>query len=285
MIRKVVNISAWLIMLACIASCSKTVDNIKLPEVEPKLVVYSYISPADSIIQVNVSMSVPIFNSTNNGSDNIVTDATVTMWNDYGNSIIIPYDPFSKTYFIASSALPILAGRTYHLKVTSGDKTAESSCTVPSSPNTSLQFVSMDSTEDGNSQKTITLKIKFTDTFGQPDYYRVYPMVNVVQLFMGGTDTINKKLYFNFGDELVSDKDHDALTYNYTTTDTYQDETPRYFKIYLFHTDKDYYELHKSIRNYSGDNPFSEPSLIYSNMQGGYGVFASYNPYSIQINI
>jgi hypothetical protein len=283
--RRSGTISVWLIILACIASCSKTVDNIKLPEVPPKLVVYSYISPADTIIQVNVSMSVPIFNSTNNNSDNIVKDATVTMWDDFGSSITIPYDPLTKTYNISSSALPIIAGRTYHLKVVSGDKTAESGCTVPSEPNTSLQFVSMDSTLDENNQKIITLKVKFTDTPGQPDYYRVYPMVYGVQYFMGLTDTITNKIYFDFGNELVSDKDHDGLTYNYTATYYYMTEVPIYFKVFLFHTDKDYYELHKSIYNYQGDNPFSEPTLIYSNMSGGYGVFAAFNPYSIKVYI
>lgn len=48
---------------------------------------------------------------------------------------------------------------------------------------------------------------------------------------------------------------------------------------YLLHTDEHYFLYHRSVRNasYSQDNPFAEPVLVYTNVEGGLGVFAAYN--------
>jgi hypothetical protein len=45
-------------------------------------------------------------------------------------------------------------------------------------------------------------------------------------------------------------------------------------------TDADYYKYHTSLNSYSGtDEPFTEFSPVYSNVEGGFGVFASYVRY------
>lgn len=49
--------------------------------------------------------------------------------------------------------------------------------------------------------------------------------------------------------------------------------------IFLLHTDENYYRYHDAInrQNDVGDNPFAEPVLIPSNINGGLGCFAGYN--------
>jgi hypothetical protein len=50
-----------------------------------------------------------------------------------------------------------------------------------------------------------------------------------------------------------------------------------FLRIYLLSTDKPYYDFHRSAENISlGDGPFTEPTLLYSNVSGGLGIFASY---------
>jgi hypothetical protein len=50
-----------------------------------------------------------------------------------------------------------------------------------------------------------------------------------------------------------------------------------FLKVYLLNTCKPYYQYHKSLENYNdGENPFAEPTPIYSNIEGGLGVFAAY---------
>jgi hypothetical protein len=41
--------------------------------------------------------------------------------------------------------------------------------------------------------------------------------------------------------------------------------------------------FHQSIFNYTGDDPFSEPTQIYTNVTNGLGVFAAANAERIQI--
>jgi hypothetical protein len=52
-----------------------------------------------------------------------------------------------------------------------------------------------------------------------------------------------------------------------------------YLQASLLHTDRHYYQYHLSVRgaSRSQDNPFAEPTLIYSNVTGGLGIFAAYN--------
>lgn len=48
-------------------------------------------------------------------------------------------------------------------------------------------------------------------------------------------------------------------------------------KIYLFNVEKSYYQYHKSLDDYNDSgNPFSEATPVYSNINGGLGVFTSY---------
>jgi hypothetical protein len=45
----------------------------------------------------------------------------------------------------------------------------------------------------------------------------------------------------------------------------------------LLNTEKSYYQYHKSLHNYNDSEiPFSEPTLLYTNIEGGLGIFTSY---------
>ena len=46
---------------------------------------------------------------------------------------------------------------------------------------------------------------------------------------------------------------------------------------------EDYYNYGKSLNNYDPQNPFSEPTLLPSNMEGGLGMFALSSGVVIQI--
>jgi Domain of unknown function (DUF4249) len=48
-------------------------------------------------------------------------------------------------------------------------------------------------------------------------------------------------------------------------------------ELILISCDEGYFNYHKSLENYSGNNPFSEPTLVSSNITGGLGCFGAYN--------
>lgn len=54
-------------------------------------------------------------------------------------------------------------------------------------------------------------------------------------------------------------------------------------KFYLSTTDEHYYKYFTSLKNYAGEDFFSEPSKLYSNIENGYGVFAAKNSFELVI--
>jgi hypothetical protein len=50
-----------------------------------------------------------------------------------------------------------------------------------------------------------------------------------------------------------------------------------FIKIYLLNTEKSYYLYQKSLEDYkSGEDPFTEVTPVYSNIDGGLGIFTSF---------
>lgn len=81
-------------------------------------------------------------------------------------------------------------------------------------------------------------------------------------------------------ENIFSDKGKDGQKLFLKTIDLntlYESADSAFLKIYLFNTDKAYYDFHTSFLNYSGGrDPFTENSPVFSNIEGGLGVFAAY---------
>jgi hypothetical protein len=45
---------------------------------------------------------------------------------------------------------------------------------------------------------------------------------------------------------------------------------------HVIHASEEYYRFHKALSNYNQSNPFVEPTIVYSNVENGLGVFAGY---------
>jgi hypothetical protein len=80
--------------------------------------------------------------------------------------------------------------------------------------------------------------------------------------------------------ELIKDteKDGQEIDYKLEVWDYSGRDGESSLLIYIHSIDKHYYNFHKSIENVTdyGDNPFAESTHLYSNIEGGLGVFASY---------
>ena len=104
-------------------SCEQMVTNVDVPEYTPKLVVFSYISPADTLITVRVSKSKAVFGVNNNYASDIVGDATVII-SDGVTSRSIPfvenYNGYTaESYIISQHDYAIVEGKKYTLEVSS----------------------------------------------------------------------------------------------------------------------------------------------------------------------
>ena len=274
------NLFSILIISSIISfiSCTKDAD-VKLPAVEPKLVISSFISPQDSIVKVEVTMSQPLYNNSNAGQFSAVSNATVQI-NDGTITQTLAYDSTGNYYFVNTSLFPITVGTIYYLTVLTPDgKNINASTTVPTL-NSTLTYTSHQITDPYGSEKYV-IETSWNDTPDTEDYYRI-AFYNK-DYYPGDIDTT----YWALLSENFSDKGKDGGAFNqnseiytYSSTGTVEGE------LYLIHASKEYYLFHSKLLDaaYSG-SPFSEPVQMYSNINGGYGVFAGYNSYKLLVSL
>ena len=262
-------------------SCEKTADNVNIPDIDPKIVTQSFLTENEDSIIVYVSWSTPIYGTSSYGFNDI-EDANVKITNN-GNTIKLNYKANNTSmyekngYYIgAASSLNMKAGETYTLDISEpkgNHITAET--TIPEKPNYTLNLSRIDSTKSDWSQYEYTYQYTYNfigNNSGDVNYYTIKKMGYSNFYGGGGKDSA----VFNFiyqGSRYIKVKKGESISLicnSYYPLDS--------AKVYIFNTDKSYYEYHKSIElNRGGDNPFSEPVIIYSNIKNGLGVFCSYS--------
>jgi hypothetical protein len=294
---------------ACLSACETLVTDIpqsKLPSTSSKLVVNAYISPQNTRTIVVVTESIPLFGESTSG-DKVITKAIVKLSNG-GKEVTLPYDSTGKVYTISQTLFPIKASETYTITVTDGVRTVNSTCTVPAKA-PAIQSYVLDTVNvrnfDGR-DTAITLKVNWLDIPGERNYYRVrgFTEVEYSVLQSGSSEMQEKRVKgrFNFDwddnigrSNFQNDVNLDGTLFTSplgksslpSTLLYYSTAGPVYAKqkvkllsvtIEVLNTDQPYFDYHKSLNLTSNtENPFAEPALVFSNIQGGLGCFAAYN--------
>lgn len=288
-------------------ACSTLVNDVnpdRLPKSDNKLVVHGYLSPQDTLLQVGVYVS-SLVTGRNVGSFGSffgvvsLEGATVTLSNQ-NKSIGLILNPKTGTYNARPSQMPILVGQTYNLKVTLNGQTVESSCTVPAAVN--IKEVREDSIAGRNfssDPKFVppydrTYKVFWQDPAGAANYYRVAGYAFQLVRNQTAPNTFQnfpeiQQISFNRdtrNGDLISDERNDGalqasgvgrLSSYFLAANRNPILATRRVELSLIACEKTYYDYHRAVQNYDGDNPFSEPTLVPSNIKGGLGCFAAYN--------
>ena len=285
----------WLLgRLLWLPACIK-VSGVEVPATAPKLVLSCFLSPQDTVLKVNVSTSVPIYNNSigdNQGS--WVDDATVTLSDGTSSVRLTLVKANTGEYITRATNLPILSGKTYYLNVTApGGFQAEAFCTIPAQAHDAVSSIRLDSTLiDGGIGKEYSLSVEWQDAPGEGDYYRlVAERPSTIQWSFDPTDsdkpdTLYYPISFEQGEAYTRDLGQEGrrfLVKNGKFTSLFDpsgtgktDGLERKINIVLLTTDRGYYEYHRALDNYVGDNPFSEPVLLFSNVKGGLGIMSGY---------
>lgn len=269
---------AWLLITACgfaLQACKKDAT-VKLPDVPSKLVIHSYISPQDPVIKVQVNLSAPLYNKQPINQFEPLQHANVTISSNLG-SFVLPYDADMGAYVIDSTRMKIRAGLSYSLSVFTPDgKSATASTSIPDANRSltcALESVS------GTKHRYYTIRNTWHDPPTTTNFYRILLQRTSYSLFRG--DTINRSYVSS---QLIKDTDsqNEFITQknHFTIIDNLKDSV----YVHLLHVSKEYFSfVEKLPEEYSSDNPFAEPLQIYSNIQGGFGIFAGYNDYWVKV--
>ncbi len=255
-------------------SCIEEVKNVNLPKNEPKLVVFSLITPGDSV-KVRVHKSVPVFEESYDQYSQTfppVTNAQVTLTDDSGNQINAIYQSNLYLYAISPDRLVIQPGKIYSIKVSlPGYNTVTATTLVPDYfPEISKIIIdSLKSADFYYNGYDLLVKSSIKDNLGTKNYYRT--QVLCYGMYYSGSIYL---MDLKNGKEVFSDVSYDGKEITTTTTSSGTDYDS--VGVYAYSIDVNYYLYYKTLLDFDSSNPFTEPIPVYTNLSNGLGVFGSY---------
>ena len=271
-------------ILISIASCTTDATNVEVPNTAPKISVSCFISDDIDTINAHVYWSDPVF--TNSSRPEFPADMDVRISNGTTEGILI-FNEFNGRYQLPVAQFPLVAGQTYSLVVKATDGTTVSASTyipligpqVTSATATITEQSQGGGFEGGN--YLLTFKTTLANASEAFEYYRLSHYVSF-------QDLVNEYEYnVNYGSTFIND---DALSSNALYSEfnvQYYDYSMEQSQIscvtYIMNCTEEYYRFHQTLNNQSPGDPFSEPTLVYSNIENGLGVFAGYKKVMVEV--
>ena len=271
----------------------------------PELVVLANFSELDTL-EVIVSKSQPILTE---GPVEYVSDATVELFIDgfFADRFQFVPSPVPQlpAYYLSTDIVP-QSGLDYRLRVEApGFESVEGTCTLPfpvevDTANLFL-FIEIEELDAFNSQANITVNLKVQDEKNIPNYYHLNFYQKGFDFSVNGMGDTIKTSFFSLPLVTTSEDNtvplipyiedrgvlftDNALENNqggliFSSTFQYRpgDQLLGDFLIELRTTSPEYYHYHRSLAQQfqAGLDPFSEPVILYSNIEDGQGVFAGF---------
>ncbi len=256
------------LVLFFIYSCTKTADNIKLPETKPKLVVGCFLSPQDSLITLTLTRSNPIFGAHHNtiNTNDAVPDADVFI-SDGSQTNKLMYD--NGKYTLSQMVLPVVAGKIYTLNISTPDgNSVSATCTVPISNAPALD-ITFDTT--GTNKKIF---IHWQDIADETNYYKFFGREQLVNSF--SADTSYSWFYYTVADAF-------GTTGGEMNSEKIMNKNSLAYDFYLLNMDVHYFKYNLSLEKNTNSGLFSQGVPLYSNIKNGLGVFCSLQASHVRI--
>lgn len=276
--RNRILFAALFLLLFAFTSCDEMVTEIDVPSVEAKYVIESFISPEDSILIVSVGKTNPLFSVVDD--DNSWIDNVVVKVNGHQ----LTRELNTNKFYIDAATVNVQPGAEYEVSFTYQSVLVTGKCTVPLLRNTSMTFNGFDSISSAYEQGYFDYYVKwsFQDFAGIDNYYRVGLVVTWFDEWVN--DTIRTEYYPEMEDYL-SDVERDGDVISGRMYFHYGESLSEivHLSILLYTSDKAYYDYHRAVLNYNGGNPFSEPVIIPTNVDGGLGCVAGVRRYEIVV--
>lgn len=270
-----------MVFAAFFTACDTMVTNVTPPDVDPELVVYSFLSPEDEYILVEVRRTMPIFKGSRSGNDTVV-NATVKIFQG-GTQQIIPHIGKGQ-YRIDQSIFPILPGQTYRIEVTTPMGEAVTGSTKIPTNVVTVDSVNLSEQRGPFGFNVDLLQIKWIDIPAEKNYYQVYTSYasNPIDTFFNDSGTFQ-----DIDNQVIADdlSRNNIMTISVQTFLGMVTGDTTKVDVVLANTDEAYYRYHTLRLNYSGNNPFSEPTVMFNNVSGGLGVIASYRMTKRTVNL
>ncbi len=285
---RIINISLLCLVLISGISCEKELNNVTLPHFDGKLVVTSFISPSDSVSYITVEANQKIY------GDLSIRNSTGNLTGFISDGVSeIRLDTANGKFVITPDRMKIDFGKSYSLKIQSDiGPIANSRCNIPFRQEFNLRvdtFSIYHKEPDGYAWREFKAKLTFADPAETENYYRTIGTFVTYTTYPHSTKPYIHAEYIWFEEDLLTDafKDADGNIVNVADfNNTSWSSDSAFLNITLLNTEKSYYQYHKSLDNYNdSENPFTEPTLLYSNIEGGLGIFTSYTSEVVSLRL
>ena len=302
--------SSYLILVTCcflLYACQKEVK-IDMPTYSPKLVVNCFFNP-DSTWKVNLSSSVPI---SGNDQPSYISNATVELYED---NVLISTLSYADSNYV-NNQKPLL-NKLYTLKVSApgfesvecSDKLLSTTTTFTAKLDTIQRYITIKNLAFSENIPVSPLKIGIKDEATVENFYefrgiytndQITPVRTTNVIFHSlspGLESFSRyQRLVLFRDLLFNGKENDLMLY--------LDNQQTFFMTYLPSGDigvlwwkinnlyfemkqvsEQYFLYQKTFlqQKYNRENPFAEPTKVYTNVKNGLGIFAGYQSYKVKL--
>ncbi len=291
-----------LCLCATLFSCTQNIT-VDLGEYESKIVVHGILQPGE-LPRIYLTRSVPYFEQINdidsrynfikNAKVAIIHDGnseTLTLKNEYdrNQSDIFDNEEDSALVWFYEGSTPALENETYQLSVQADGQNITANTTIPSVVPMTTAEADFEVEEFFSESDTLQgIRVNFNDPAGLGDAYRLaYSFREQVLRYddnqeIPDTVLVNTSRVMNRF-ELDEGRDGEEISiFEYFFPSSWYSERTDTFNITvrLQHVETDLADYLSSLleQEYSEGDPFVEPHLIHSNIEGGLGVFGSYAP-------
>lgn len=272
-----------------ICTACSTVEVIDVSLDKPKVVVNTLFDP-DSTWCVSLTYTRDIINVNQTNFFQPVRDAVVEVYDQSGNLEEAITDPFDLRFpdRYKGTKKPS-AGKTYSIKVKiDGEVDIESASEIP--VQVPIESYRLDSTRYKSQPGE---KVQMRLTVKDPPYRKNYYYIKIIrEAYVIGLDTIRftEDVHYELIDPAykealespLNDNLFDGEEYNIDfniNPFAYVNAETIHLKVALLSISESYYLYltTKNVQSRTNGDPFAQPTLIYSNISGGTGLFAGYS--------
>ena len=263
-----------LIFLFSGSGCEKYISYVNSPEFVQKLVVTSFISPSDTVSRIFVSSNQPLYSFSEKLADPGDLSGTIS-----DGTTEIELDTTSFGLSFSHDKMPVTPGKTYTLKISSTKGLyAEAKATVPQKREILIKVdtISQDVYEYMPGVEMV-VNFELTDYPDEKNYYNVIGKFSGYEPADDSGGNFSYPIYrFEYIDDIKAGGDNRIRLDSWIIPAIINYDSA-FITVYLMNTERSYYLYHTTLRNFDyGDNPFSEARPVYSNIEGGLGIFTSY---------
>ncbi len=253
---------ALIISFISIFGCQSIVENVPLPETEVKAVAFGYFDNLNLANKQNISLtkSKPVFYSANSQSSDYepIQDAQITITGN-GDNYEFYYEPRYERIRAKPSGQPSIRIRVYINSKQPRVWKLKSTQTMPLP--LGAYTIRIDSTER-EYDTDYRVSIELDNPLNQ--YYRIEVFGQNLSMVEAEGIYVDREYFKLTGSEK-------QLSTSFTEYNKTFGGDKRYIYLVISSITEDYYNYGRLLKDYNPQNPFGEPTLLPSNLEGGLG--------------